>query len=612
MGSKVHCAAGTNAHIIVEDGSAAGAMPELPDSRLLWQRSRHWVAPVPSAWLLRAASAGSPTRLECDLHCPRLACVRDWHVLGRPALPFGCCAAIAAAGAALLSEVPAAKAPARAALIGCVTPAPVLLLPKRSALSVSVATSGAVELHLLSAAARDERTVFSCDTARLRRCMAPSPAQRPQVLPGRTLALAGRYPQKQYAAKALAIITGSRQQDRSTWTAALLSAALMTHGLTGAQAACTQVAASACTVREQDEQDSTCSATATLHGGTCLVTAAASLECLAVSTGATLVPLPAEAVASNALQLAQPATLEAGLRYTMQWQADSTMTDDRHHSIGDAADSLTASLTAPQRSTGNAELASTARMLAILQTAAATGTGCLFADAAEPVLTAGSQIAAHDGAARSAACGLLRAAVAEVPGSVRISSAVSVLGAPGPRVHASVAVLPRDTLGSQVMSTHHPLGSLAQSAAVSYRPLLLPIKRSRFPTSQPATVPAVVGTAHVRPQGTTLIVGGLGGVGRQIAMWLLAYCPARLLLASRTGHSSPGTMLSLCTGAAMVTMVRCDIAAKGPANWLAGDAAGGPINVSGPDFFFLCHSVACCRLEWSTSLLVRTLSVCST
>ena len=520
--------AGTNAHILTDAGNAGSIGVMMPGEHLPWRRSRRWVAPAPSAWLLRAVipqraeAANSLMRIECHLRSPRMAWMHDWQVLGHAVLPFSCCGAIAAAGAAVHLHSGAAKTPARAALRACVMPAQARLLPTRSVVLIEIAGSGALQLHMPSPAAEGDSTLFHCEAARLRRCTPPTTNGQRHARSGGDLArtLVASSPQAANEAMAVTYIDGGQHQDRSTWAAAQLSAAETSYRLTSAHAACTQVSAAACTVAEQSERDGICSATAALCGSTSVVTAAASLDCLAVVSDATMLPTAAHPQLDDPMRPPPCATLGAGLRFTMQWQANSSPMDTRRASTTNTEDGVKVSLTAPKRSLAVAEpLAMAARTLAVVQTASARGAACQAALAPHPPLLAGATPSAAHGTGLAAVGGLMRAAAAEDHDSIRVGAPRSEVGTADSRVHATLALQARQVPVSQGISMHHPLDYPAQRASVAYRPLLLPLDDRtadvpRQTTSQPAVVPS-----HARAAGATVIVGGLGGVGLEMTQF---------------------------------------------------------------------------------------------
>jgi len=588
---KQHMAcAGTNAHVITDVGGAGSVGFAKPGEHFLWRRSRHWVAPAPLAWLQRAgvpqqtASAEGLTRIECDLRSPRMACMHDWRILGHAALPFGTCMALAAAGAAILLDIAAARSPARAILVACVMPKQALLLPMQSTMLVEVAATGALQLRMPSPTAEVDSTVFQCETARLRRCMTPTTSSQRHLRSAGDLAriLAANSSQAANTGLAVTDIDGGQHQDHGTWAAALLAAAVTTYSLTSEHAACTHVsAAAACIVAEHSERDSTSAATAALSGSTTVVTAAASYESLAVCADATMVSTAAHAQLDGPMQLLPRTTHDAGLRYTMQWQAHDSSAKTDQPSIAVPADSVTVSLTARARSADGAEpLALAARTLAVLQTAFARVAICRAALAAEPMLSAGALTSAPDSVSLSALGGLMRAAAAEAPDSVRVSAPGSTVGATYSRARATLALQSRQIPAGHGTTAHHPLDYPTQRASVGYRPLLLPVEPSPADMPQLTAAPAVVALAHARSAGITVIVGGLGGVGIQLAQLWLARGSSRMLLASRTGRNSSAGLWSVCMGAALVTMASCDVAAQDDVQWLAAHASDRPVDVS--------------------------------
>jgi len=556
----------------------------MPGNHLPWRRSRHWVAPAPSAWLLRAgvprqtASASGRTRIECELRSPRLACMRDWRALGHAVLPFGCCVAIAAAGAAMLLDSAVTRTPARAAFATCVMPKQALLLPRQSVVLIEVAGSGALQLRMPSFAAEVDSTVFFCKTARLRRCTPPTTSGQRHVRSAADLVRILAASSSQAAETALLVthITNGQHQGRGTWAAALLAAAVTMYGLTYYHTACTQMSAAACIVAEQTERNGICAATAALCGSTSVITAAASDDSLAVCADATLKPVAEAALTSNPVWLAPCATDDAGLRYTVQWQATNTTAENGRISTAAPEDTVTVSLTAGMRSLDIAEpLAVTARMLAVLQRTSARGAICQAALAAEPMWSAGEPISTPHSAGPSAQGGLMRAAAAEDHDSVHISASGDS------HACATLALRSRQRRDRQGTSAHHPLSYAAQRASVGFCPQLLPVEPGAADMPQQLTVtPSVAALAHARPAGTTLIVGGLGGVGLWLSEFWLARGSSRLLLASRTGRSSFAGLQSVCTSAAMVTMASCDVAAQDDVQWLAAHASDEPIDVS--------------------------------
>ncbi|MBV9312839.1 MAG: SDR family NAD(P)-dependent oxidoreductase, partial [Pseudonocardia sp.] len=66
-----------------------------------------------------------------------------------------------------------------------------------------------------------------------------------------------------------------------------------------------------------------------------------------------------------------------------------------------------------------------------------------------------------------------------------------------------------------------------------------------------------------RPEGTTLITGGTGGIGTQLAAWLAARGAERVVLMSRRGLAAPGAPKLVARVTALgtnVTVVECDVA----------------------------------------------------
>ncbi|MER0245994.1 SDR family NAD(P)-dependent oxidoreductase, partial [Streptomyces sp. HSW2009] len=75
--------------------------------------------------------------------------------------------------------------------------------------------------------------------------------------------------------------------------------------------------------------------------------------------------------------------------------------------------------------------------------------------------------------------------------------------------------------------------------------------------------PGTSGGVSWAPSGTTLITGGTGGLGAEVARWLARAGAPRLLLASRSGPQAPGaTELAdeLTALGAVVSVVSCDVA----------------------------------------------------
>ena len=65
-------------------------------------------------------------------------------------------------------------------------------------------------------------------------------------------------------------------------------------------------------------------------------------------------------------------------------------------------------------------------------------------------------------------------------------------------------------------------------------------------------------------RGPVIVTGGLGGLGRLSAQWLvLGPAPASLLLFGRSGRAEPGAaLLGLAAGPALIQAARCDLAAS--------------------------------------------------
>ena len=579
------CAAGTNAHVIMEAGDAVGSLVATGVS-LQWQRLRHWVAPAPSAWLSRAlpsgwsAAAGSIAQLECDLQSPRLAFVRDWRIAGRAALPFGVCTAAAATAAAVLLGGGSAKSPARFALIGCALPAQVLPQPSGGKLQVNAALCGKVQLLLLSPESDRTGSVFNCAAVRLRRSASATLLHRARgsALGAMEGVVACHIPPLTGAVRAVSRTVSRKQQEPSLGSAVSLSAAFSAAGLTALSSDALTAAAAACMVTEQDEQDVSggSAAVASWGASTTVLASQDTVGLLAVCADVTTVPL---CQAIQRQEQEQCGVQQSRLLYHVQWQADSTTSQSTSPGGPNTACTPSALLAAPRWRCMTADpLPVTTRMLAVMQTSAALGTVCCHVSPGEEsTCPAGSQSAARGGAAQSALRGLLRTAAAEDPNSVSLNTLCRRSDAHG--YIATVELLPRRSADRKHHGTR-PLGCPVQRGSVIHRPLLLPAARSITQTHKLLAEPAAtLVSADVSRMRTALITGGLGGLGKQVAAWLLTLGAARIVLASRSGRCGARAMQSMYCGGGAATIVRCDVASQADAAWLAADAPSGPVDV---------------------------------
>ena len=573
----------------MESADSVSAVTASAGRDLHWRRSRHWVTPPPSAWLPRALTAGLPSvtgtvaQLECDLQSPRLAHVRDWRVLGHATLPFGVCAAVVVAAAAVLSDGGSGKAPARFSLGDCTMPAHAQLPLRGAIVQLNAAPRGELQLDLLVKASAHSGVVFACTAARLRRSTSATRPQRPSSFASLTLEriAACRTGAPSTALRATSSTIGNRQHQPSNGLAASLSAVLAAFSLTASASAEARltVAAAACMVTELDERDglgSQSAAVSTLPGSSSLA-AHDSAGVLVVCAGVETLPL---SLALHAHNQEQWRVQDSRLRYDLQWQADSPAAQSTRAGTENTLGCLKLMLAAPRRRGSAADsLSVTTRMLAVLQASAPLGTVCDDELSGEELsCRMGLQLATHAGVAQSALRGLLKAAAAEAAGSACVSTRRSTNHDYRHHVVAAIELQPQSA-DSQA-SAAHPLGSPVQHGHVFHFPLLLPTCGSVRHTGEHTAVPATPQVAaDGRRIGTAVILGGLGGLGRQVAAWLSAQGAAHVVLASRSGRCGTRELRRLCCGGGALTIARCDVAAQADADWLAADAVAGPIHV---------------------------------
>lgn len=80
---------GTNAHVLLQ-GAAASRAGRIGagGSSLIWQQSRHWLAPQPHMLLTTFVKhAGTKLLMQCQLDQPKLAGFLDHQVMGKPLFP---------------------------------------------------------------------------------------------------------------------------------------------------------------------------------------------------------------------------------------------------------------------------------------------------------------------------------------------------------------------------------------------------------------------------------------------------------------------------------------------------------------------------------------------
>ena len=80
---------GTNAHVLLQGAAPRGAGPSgAAQSSLVWQQSRHWLAPQPHVLLTAFVKhAGSRLLMQCHLGQPKLAGCLDHRVMDKALFP---------------------------------------------------------------------------------------------------------------------------------------------------------------------------------------------------------------------------------------------------------------------------------------------------------------------------------------------------------------------------------------------------------------------------------------------------------------------------------------------------------------------------------------------
>ena len=80
---------GTNAHVLLQGAAPRGAGQFRPtQSSLIWQQSRHWLAPQPHTLLTAFVKhAGSTLLMQCQLNQPKLAGFLDHRVMDKALFP---------------------------------------------------------------------------------------------------------------------------------------------------------------------------------------------------------------------------------------------------------------------------------------------------------------------------------------------------------------------------------------------------------------------------------------------------------------------------------------------------------------------------------------------
>ena len=134
---------GTNAHVVMQGAVAGVAQPSrAASSSLIWQQSRHWLAPQPQMLLSAfVKSAGTTLLMQCQLNQPKLAGFLDHQVLGKPIFPAAGFLEVAQASAMTALNSTAAQSQQQLVLSGVTITVP-------------------LELH--SVPAQDSRTSIVC------------------------------------------------------------------------------------------------------------------------------------------------------------------------------------------------------------------------------------------------------------------------------------------------------------------------------------------------------------------------------------------------------------------------------------------------------------------
>lgn len=120
---------GTNAHVLLQGAAPRGAGQDRATQRsLLWQQSRHWLAPQPHMLLTAFVKhAGSMLLMQCQLHQPKLAGFLDHRVMDKALFPAAGFLELASASASAALQSGGSQGPQQVVISSITIPMPLEL-----------------------------------------------------------------------------------------------------------------------------------------------------------------------------------------------------------------------------------------------------------------------------------------------------------------------------------------------------------------------------------------------------------------------------------------------------------------------------------------------------
>lgn len=120
---------GTNAHVLLQGAAPRGAgQDRAAQGSLIWQQSRHWLAPEPYMLLTAFVKhAGSTLLMQCQLQQPKLAGFLDHRVMDKALFPAAGFLELASASARAALQSGGSQAPQHVVIGGITIPMPLEL-----------------------------------------------------------------------------------------------------------------------------------------------------------------------------------------------------------------------------------------------------------------------------------------------------------------------------------------------------------------------------------------------------------------------------------------------------------------------------------------------------
>jgi 3-oxoacyl-(acyl-carrier-protein) synthase len=563
IGTSAFAFQGTNAHVIMQPGGDAIALPAAP--AVLWARQRLWVAVAPHAGLHRVSAAGGAALMQCSLASAPLAYLWDHRVSGKVLFPGAAFFELAAAAAKLLSTAQGGSL----ALSGLAVPEP-LALPDRGlhqltaiALEVSVdCASGAISIASGPRSAHLKGSVAALAAA----SPLPGSSGAAKSPAWRTALLTLRHGENTAAAARVGDICNAAQAARDVFLSpAVLDCCLQLGAVParpGGDVALKVPAGVAGIMVPGAPEALTFQATALERANTAagslldygLAAAGAAAACSVAGLQAK--PLGGRPVSEVKAAAAAPET-DIQLAYNTSWLADQPADVAAAISAGSFAAALDAAAPAASLCCG------AVGMLQVLASAAANPTGLQLQTAEAHTLA----LAAAPTAGQPAAgllWGALRSAAQEAPALRAAAEDIEPLAAGG---HASGAIL-RTLAAAPAASDAHGRavrGGLLLHAAL--QPDLL--QRSTVAAAPAARSPSA---------GRAVITGGMGSIGSLVALWAVdTQRLAGLTLVGRSGRAAgaaPALAALLAASEIPVTLVLGDAACQEDSDALFGASSG--------------------------------------